>query len=258
MCVFFRMWWLSAGRTAEHMLEGGACLWNHYERPESEVTQTDVQDHVLCLCGCCCNPNPFSCSNPYNMYCIPWPWVVETVLCILHESSWVWLWEQSFDLDCVSLLQRRFWDEYVRESSPSGGLETVVGGVHSLYLIVPLMLVVFIIAAVAITVWRCHSRKRSQRSPSLGHSHHDHVLSVVSMDHWGRDYHHGDQSELSIHSSPAYPGSEITSGRGSAGDPPPSYEEAVGHTDVQIEAEPPPQYEDIVTNSASSVSGHGK
>lgn len=153
---------------------------------------------------------------------------------------------------------RRFWEEYVRESSPSGGLETVVGGVHSLYLIVPLLLVVFIIAAVAITVWRCHSRKRSQRSPSLGHSHHDHVLSVVSMDHWGRDFHHGDQSELSIHSSPAYPGSEITSGRGSAGDPPPSYEEAVGHTDVQIETEPPPQYEDIVTTSASSVSGHGK
>ncbi|XP_040897040.1 transmembrane gamma-carboxyglutamic acid protein 1 [Toxotes jaculatrix] len=153
---------------------------------------------------------------------------------------------------------RRFWEEYVRESSPSGGLETVVGGVHSLYLIVPLLLVVLIIAAVAITVWRCQSRKRSQRSPSLGHSHHDHVLSVVSMDHWGRDYHHGDQSELSVHSSPAYPGSEITSGRGSAGDPPPSYEEAVGHTDVQIETEPPPQYEDIVTTSTTSVSGHGK
>ncbi|KAM8746097.1 transmembrane gamma-carboxyglutamic acid protein 1 [Acanthopagrus schlegelii] len=154
---------------------------------------------------------------------------------------------------------KRFWDEYVRESSPSGGLETVVGGVHSLYLIVPLLLVVLIIAAVAITVWRCHSRKRSQRSPSMGHSHHDHVLSVVSMDHWGRDYHHGDQSELSVHSSPAYPGSELTSGRGSAGDPPPSYEEAVGHADVQIETEPPPQYEDIVnTSSISANGGHGK
>ncbi|XP_075944135.1 transmembrane gamma-carboxyglutamic acid protein 1 isoform X2 [Anarhichas minor] len=151
---------------------------------------------------------------------------------------------------------RRFWEEYVRESSPSGGLETVVGGVHSLYLIVPLLLVVLIIAAVAVTVWRCHSRKRSQRSPNLGHSHHDHVLSVVSMDHWGRDYHHGDQSELSVHSSPAYPGSELTSGRGSAGDPPPSYEEAVGHSDVQIETEPPPQYEDIVNTSASG--GHAK
>lgn len=154
-------------------------------------------------------------------------------------------------------LQRRFWEEYVRESSPSGGLETVVGGVHPPFLIVPLLLVVFIIAAVAITVWRCHSRKRSQRSPSLGHTHHDHVLSVVSMDHWGRDY-HGDQSELSVHSSPAYPGSELTSGRGSAGDPPPSYEEAVGHADVQIETEPPPQYEDIVNTSSTSVNGHGK
>ncbi|KAK5907236.1 hypothetical protein CesoFtcFv8_005109 [Champsocephalus esox] len=112
---------------------------------------------------------------------------------------------------------RRFWEEYVRESSPSGGLET--------------------------------------RSPSQGHSHHDHVLSVVSMDHWGRDFHQGDHSELSVNSSPAYPGSEPTSGRGGTGDPPPSYEEAVGHTDVQIETEPPPQYEDIVNTSSG---GRGK
>lgn len=151
-------------------------------------------------------------------------------------------------------VQRQFWEEYVRESSPPGGLEAAVGGIHSLYLIVPLLLVVVIIAGIAITVWRCHSRKRSQRSPSMGLSHHNNVLSVVSMDHWGREY-HGDQSELSIHSSPAYPGSEFTSGRGSASDPPPSYEEAVGHTDVQIETEPPPQYEDIVNSSSVSVSG---
>lgn len=148
------------------------------------------------------------------------------------------------------VLQRRFWEEYVRESSPSGGLETVVGGIHSLYLIVPLLLVVLIITAVAITVWRCHSRKRTQRSPSLGNSHQDQVLSVVSMDHWGRDYPHGDQTELSIHSSPAY---EMASVRGAAGDPPPSYAEAVGHADVHIETEPPPQYEDIVNTSSPPV-----
>ncbi|CAG08051.1 unnamed protein product, partial [Tetraodon nigroviridis] len=76
------------------------------------------------------------------------------------------------DALCV-VLQRRFWEEYVRESSPSGGLQSVVGGLHSLYLIVPLVLVVLIVAVVAVTVWRCHSRKRRQRSPSLGHSHHD-------------------------------------------------------------------------------------
>lgn len=152
-----------------------------------------------------------------------------------------------------AVLQRRFWEEYVRESSPSGGLDTVVGGLHSLYLIVPLLLVVLIIAIVAITVWRCHSRKRTQRSPSLGHSHQDQVLSVVSMDHWGRDYPHGDQTELSIHSSPAYAASELASVRGGAGDPPPSYEEAVGHADVHIETEPPPQYEDIVNSSSTSV-----
>lgn len=147
----------------------------------------------------------------------------------------------------------------MRESSPTGGLEAVVGGVHSLYLILPLLLVVLLIAAVAITVWRCHSRKRSERSPSLGRSHHDPGLSVVSMDQWGREYHHADQSELSAHSSPAYPGSELTSGRGSAGDPPPSYEEAVGHADVRIETEPPPQYDDIVNSSTTNVNGgHGK
>ncbi|XP_034035777.1 transmembrane gamma-carboxyglutamic acid protein 1 [Thalassophryne amazonica] len=152
---------------------------------------------------------------------------------------------------------KRFWEEYIQETSPSGGLESVVGGVHSLYLIVPLVLIVVLIAAVAIAVWWCHSCKRSQHSPSLGRSHHDHVLSVVSMDHWG-NYHHGDQSELSAHSSPAYPGSELTLGRGSAGEPPPPYEEAVGHTDVQIETEPPPQYEDIITTSTTNVNSHSK
>lgn len=153
----------------------------------------------------------------------------------------------------------RFWEEYVQESNPSGGLDSVVAGVKSLYLIVPLLLVVLIIAIIAITVWRCHFRKLPQRSPSLGHSHHDHVLSVVSMDPWGRSYLHGDQSELSIHSSPAHPGSEPTSFRGSAADPPPSYEEAVGHTDVHIDTEPPPQYEDIVNTSTTHViGGRGK
>uniref|UniRef100_A0A3Q2DE41 Proline rich Gla (G-carboxyglutamic acid) 1 n=1 Tax=Cyprinodon variegatus TaxID=28743 RepID=A0A3Q2DE41_CYPVA len=149
---------------------------------------------------------------------------------------------------------KRFWEEYVRESNPPSGFDSMVGGVQSLYLIVPLLLVGLVVIAVAITAWRCHSRKRSQRSPGLGHSHHNHVLSVVSMDQWGREYHHGDQSELSIHSSPAYPGSEITSARGSAGDPPPSYEDAVGHTDVHIETEPPPQYDDIVNTSSGRIS----
>lgn len=161
---------------------------------------------------------------------------------------------QVVDALCV-VLQRRFWEEYVRESSPSGGLQSVVGGLHSLYLIVPLVLVVLIVAVVAVTVWRCHSRKRRQRSPSLGHSHHDQVLAVVSMgDHWGREYPHGDPAELSTHSIPAYAASEPASVRAGAGDPPPSYEEAVGHADVHIETEPPPQYEDIVNTSSTSGS----
>ncbi|TRY95204.1 hypothetical protein DNTS_010015, partial [Danionella cerebrum] len=151
---------------------------------------------------------------------------------------------------------RRFWEEYQRESSPRpGGLESIAGGVHSLYLILPLLLVLLLIAAVSITVWRCHSRKRSQQSPAIGRPQRDTTLSVVSMDHWGRDYNHdiSPNSEISAHSSPAYPGTDLTPGRGNRGDPPPSYEEAVGHTDVQIEAEPPPQYEDIISNHGNTV-----
>lgn len=157
-----------------------------------------------------------------------------------------WLWPS----------QRRFWEEYQRESSPRpGGLESIAGGVHSLYLILPLLLVLLLIAAVSITVWRCHSRKRSQQSPAIGRPQRDTTLSVVSMDQWGRDYHPdiSPHSEISGHSSPAYPGADLTPGRGSRGDPPPSYEEAVGHTDIQIEAEPPPQYEDIISNHGSTV-----
>ncbi|XP_043102821.1 transmembrane gamma-carboxyglutamic acid protein 1 [Puntigrus tetrazona] len=151
---------------------------------------------------------------------------------------------------------RRFWEEYQRESSPRpGGLESIAGGVHSLYLILPLLLVLLLIAAVSITVWRCHSRKRSQQSPAIGRPQRDTTLSVVSMDQWGRDYHPdiSPHSEISAHSSPAYPGADLTPGRGSRGDPPPSYEEAVGHTDIQIEAEPPPQYEDIISNHGNTV-----
>ncbi|XP_051964852.1 transmembrane gamma-carboxyglutamic acid protein 1-like [Xyrauchen texanus] len=139
---------------------------------------------------------------------------------------------------------RRFWEEYQRVSSPKpGGLQSIVGGVHSLYLILPLLLVFLLIAAVSITVWRCHSRKRSQQSPAIGHPQRDTTLSVVSMDQWGQDFH----PDI----SPAYP--DLTPGRGSRGDPPPSYEEAVGHTDIHIEAEPPPQYEDIISNHGSTV-----
>uniref|UniRef100_A0A9J8C437 Proline rich Gla (G-carboxyglutamic acid) 1 n=1 Tax=Cyprinus carpio carpio TaxID=630221 RepID=A0A9J8C437_CYPCA len=148
---------------------------------------------------------------------------------------------------------RRFWEEYQRESSPRpGGLESIAGGIHSLYLILPLLLVLLLIAVVSITVWRCHSRKRYQQSPAIGRPQRDTTLSVVSMDQWGRDYHPdiSPHSEISAHSSPAYPGADLTPGRGSRGDPPPSYEEAVGHTDIQIEAEPPPQYEDIISNHA--------
>ncbi|XP_017323874.1 transmembrane gamma-carboxyglutamic acid protein 1 [Ictalurus punctatus] len=137
---------------------------------------------------------------------------------------------------------RRFWEEYQRESSPKpGGLQSIVGGVNSLYLVLPLLLLLLLIAAVSFTAWRCHMRKRSQRSPAIGQR--DSALAVVSMDQWGQSY----------QPDPAYSGDDITPGQVSVADPPPSYEEAVGHMDVHVETEPPPQYDDIVRDSASNV-----
>ncbi|KAL2090056.1 hypothetical protein ACEWY4_014744 [Coilia grayii] len=156
---------------------------------------------------------------------------------------------------------RRFWEEYVRESSPNKGLESMVGGAQLLYLILPLLLVLVLILAVTITVWKCHARKRSLRSPLAAHSHRDPTLSVVSMDQWGEGFHSdmSPHSELSARSSLGFRSGDAASGRTSAGDPPPSYDEAVGHTDVHIETEPPPQYDDIVTNSSSdTIVGQGK
>ncbi|XP_028856906.1 transmembrane gamma-carboxyglutamic acid protein 1 [Denticeps clupeoides] len=142
----------------------------------------------------------------------------------------------------------RFWDEYVRETNPNNGPDSIMGGIQSLYLIIPLLLILLLIVTVTVTVWRCHTRKRSRRGPGAGRSHRDPTLSIVSMDQWGRDFHSdmSPHSELSAQSSPAYPGGDVTPGRSSAGDPPPSYEEAVGHENVHVEAEPPPQYNDII------------
>lgn len=135
----------------------------------------------------------------------------------------------------------------------------MVGSAQSLYLILPLLLVLLLIMAVTITVWRCHSRKRSQRSPATGRSRHEPTLSVVSIDQWGQEYHSdmSPHSELSARSS--YRGAgDAGSGRTSAGDPPPSYDEAVGTANVHIETEPPPQYDDIVNNSSDMIITQGK
>lgn len=65
---FFRKWWLSAGRTAECMLEREAYLSNHCERAESKVTQMDVHNHVVTfLFGCCCL-SPLCRTNPDKKY----------------------------------------------------------------------------------------------------------------------------------------------------------------------------------------------
>ncbi|XP_062854909.1 transmembrane gamma-carboxyglutamic acid protein 1 [Trichomycterus rosablanca] len=139
---------------------------------------------------------------------------------------------------------RRFWEEYQRESSPRpGGFQNIMGGANSLYLVLPLLMLVLLIVAVTFTAWRCHSRKRSQRSPAVVWGQRDPQLAVVSVDQWGQGYPPG----------PAYPGHDVTPAQIDAADPPPSYEEAVGHTDVRIEADAPPQYEDIVGGGADDV-----
>ncbi|KAM9476235.1 transmembrane gamma-carboxyglutamic acid protein 1 isoform 1-T4 [Clarias gariepinus] len=137
---------------------------------------------------------------------------------------------------------RRFWEEYQRESSPTpGGFQSIVGGGNSLYLVLPLLLLLLLVAAVSITVWRCHVRKRSQRSPAIGQR--DSALAVVSMDQWGQSY----------QPDPVYSGDDITPGQMSLADPPPSYEEAVGHMDVRVVADPPPQYDDIMRDYVSNA-----
>lgn len=142
--------------------------------------------------------------------------------------------------------QRRFWEEYQRESSPKPGeFQNLVCGVNSLYMVLPLLLLLLLVTAVSFTAWRCYSRKRSQRSPAIGQR--DSALAVVSMDQWGQSY----------QPDPAYSGDDITPGQGSAADLPPSYEEAVGHMDVHVE--PPPQYDDIIRDSAcNAVIGQAK
>ncbi|XP_064166517.1 transmembrane gamma-carboxyglutamic acid protein 1 [Anguilla rostrata] len=158
---------------------------------------------------------------------------------------------------------RRFWEEYVREKSQGGpgGLDSGMGQFPSLYLILPLVVGLLLIGVVMVAVWRCHSHKLFQRSSGFGHGGrgghggHDPSPAFVSMDRQGRSYRPdaGTPSELSAQNSPVHPGSDLAPGRVSGGDPPPSYEEAVGHTD------PPPQYEEIInTSSTRVIMGHGK
>lgn len=151
---------------------------------------------------------------------------------------------------------RRFWEEYVREQDPNAGLESMMGGAQSLYLILPLLLVLALIMIVMVTVWRCHSRKRSQRSPSRLHGAHGQPgLSVVSTDQWpGADFHPDMSPRSELYSYRG--GGDATSGHTSVGDPPPSYDEAVSRAEVHMETEPPPQYDDIINNS--TIIGQGK
>ncbi|XP_036396314.1 transmembrane gamma-carboxyglutamic acid protein 1 [Megalops cyprinoides] len=152
---------------------------------------------------------------------------------------------------------RRFWEEYVRENSPGGpgGLGSGIGQFQSLYLILPLLVGLLLIAVVMVSVWRCHSRKLFQRNSGFGHTNQDPAPAFVAIDRQGRSYHPDmtPPSNLSAPNSPVQTESDLTPGRMSNGDPPPSYEEAMGHSD------PPPQYEDIINTGATRVMiGQGK
>lgn len=61
---FFRKWWLSAGRTAECMLEE-EYMENYCERPESGVADECAQSCGCFLVSCCC-PLPLWCTNPHS------------------------------------------------------------------------------------------------------------------------------------------------------------------------------------------------
>ncbi|TTM04439.1 Transmembrane gamma-carboxyglutamic acid protein 1 [Bagarius yarrelli] len=80
-------------------------------------------------------------------------------------------------------------------------------------------------------------------APAMGQR--DSALAVVSFP-WTSG---GKATSL----TPAYSSDDITPGQISVADPPPSYEEAVGHMDVHVETEPPPQYDDIISGSASNA-----
>ncbi|MBN3303552.1 TMG1 protein, partial [Amia calva] len=149
---------------------------------------------------------------------------------------------------------------------------------HSVYLIVPLLAGLLLIIIVLVALWRCHSRKLFQRGSTFSQrreaaGRRDRHLSLVGMDQRGHSSYHPDispQSDLSTNSGvtggfSAYVGSDLTPGRLSNGDPPPSYEEAMGHTDVRIEAgdihtDPPPQYDEIMTacSGPGVIIGHVK
>ncbi|XP_018603548.2 transmembrane gamma-carboxyglutamic acid protein 1 [Scleropages formosus] len=135
---------------------------------------------------------------------------------------------------------RRFWEEYVRESSPKGNLG--VAGLQSLYLVLPLLVGLLLIAVVMVAVWRCQSRKVSQRRSAAGHAHGDPGLSLVVLDPRGR-------SRPPDPAPPPRP--EPVPKRVGPADPPPSYEEAVGCRDVQVHVDPPPPYDDIVTSGSA-------
>ncbi|XP_015219801.1 transmembrane gamma-carboxyglutamic acid protein 1 [Lepisosteus oculatus] len=147
---------------------------------------------------------------------------------------------------------RVFWDEYVRESSPGSSLDLGSSRFHSVYLVVPLLTALALIVIVLVAVWRCHSRKLFQRGSAFGPRREgpgrpERALSLEPMDRLGPQCYYPDAS----------PPSDLTPGRLSGGDPPPSYEEATGRVEVRIEAgaadaDPPPQYDDIVSAGPNS------
>ncbi|KAK1167756.1 transmembrane gamma-carboxyglutamic acid protein 1-like [Acipenser oxyrinchus oxyrinchus] len=164
---------------------------------------------------------------------------------------------------------REFWYEYSKELNVNNGFNVEGNHFHSVYLIAPLLAGLLVIIVVLVAVWHCHSRKMFQRGTTFSERRHhqsqaDRGMSLVAMDHRGPvSYHPGTspQSDMSTSSSltagsPAYMGADLAPGRLSNGEPPPSYEEATGHTDVRIETagphtDLPPQYEDIITTSVS-------
>ncbi|KAG2456948.1 TMG1 protein, partial [Polypterus senegalus] len=161
---------------------------------------------------------------------------------------------------------KEFWDEYIKNPNSGNGPDSHGNRFQSVYLIVPLLAGLLVILIMLVAIWRCHSRKLFQRGSTFSQRRQqanqmDRNLSLVAIDQVNIPYHpdSSPQSEISANSGMtlAYMGVDLGPTRLSAGDPPPSYEEATGQTDVQVEVthahtDPPPQYEEIMSTSMSS------
>ncbi|XP_067401207.1 transmembrane gamma-carboxyglutamic acid protein 1 isoform X2 [Emydura macquarii macquarii] len=162
---------------------------------------------------------------------------------------------------------KAFWKEYTNGFQ---GESNTGHNWYSFYLAFPLIIGLFVILIIIFVTWRCLLKKKIRRQSVYMHRGAREATGEITVAD-GRSplpqplsIAHSPQEEMYEGSglSPGYLGyangrSDSISTRLSNGDPPPSYEEATGETNVSSEMEhhvdPPPQYEDIVNSSLASA-----